>query len=227
MRSGVALAIFVKTPGLSPIKTRLSESIGKDSAQRFYELSVKATQAVAKAVKDQALNFEVYWAVAEPEAIQATIWSVFPKIFQGEGGLGDRLASVYDQLISRYQHVCFIGADSPHLTVHELNDAIDKTKARDSFVIGETFDGGFYFFGGGRPLPRELWRAVKYSSEWTSMELKTGLAKIGDISLIGKSFDIDHGEDLDVYQNLLISNPHFLKEQQELISWVKTLKGSR
>lgn len=227
MRSGVALAIFVKTPGLSPIKTRLAESIGEESARQFYELAVKATQAVAMSVRKQMPNVEVYWAVAEHEGLQSPIWRAFPKVFQGEGSLGDRLASVYDQLISRHQQVCFIGADSPHLSVQELKEAIDNTTAQESFVIGETLDGGFYFFGGTLPLSSELWCSVKYSSPRTSIELKAALLKIGKVTTARTNFDIDLEEDLDAYRKYSTNSPRLLKEQQELISWVKLLESSR
>jgi len=38
----VGLAIFAKTPGLSPVKTRLAASIGDEKACEFYQYSVAA-----------------------------------------------------------------------------------------------------------------------------------------------------------------------------------------
>ena len=37
-----AVAIFVKTPGLSPLKTRLAAGIGNTAAQEIYNHCVKA-----------------------------------------------------------------------------------------------------------------------------------------------------------------------------------------
>ena len=44
-----ALAIFVKTPGLSRIKTRLAAGVGDELAAEFYRLAVEAILAVAQA----------------------------------------------------------------------------------------------------------------------------------------------------------------------------------
>jgi glycosyltransferase A (GT-A) superfamily protein (DUF2064 family) len=46
-----ALAIFVKTPGLSPVKTRLAEGIGQARAEAFYRLAVDAVAEVALATE--------------------------------------------------------------------------------------------------------------------------------------------------------------------------------
>ena len=36
--------VFVKTPGLSPLKTRLAKGIGKENAESFFKDSVKQTE---------------------------------------------------------------------------------------------------------------------------------------------------------------------------------------
>jgi len=40
-----AIAIFAKTPGLSPVKTRLAKSLGQVAAENAYRLSVAAKQS--------------------------------------------------------------------------------------------------------------------------------------------------------------------------------------
>ena len=45
MKHGAA-AIFVKTPGISPIKTRLAVGIGQANAESFYKMSCQATGEV-------------------------------------------------------------------------------------------------------------------------------------------------------------------------------------
>ncbi len=45
-----AIAIFVKTPGLSPVKTRLAATIGEEKAKEFYLLSLKAVEKTVKTV---------------------------------------------------------------------------------------------------------------------------------------------------------------------------------
>ena len=45
INSTSAIAIFVKTPGLSPIKTRLAKTLGQVAAENAYRLSVKSIKA--------------------------------------------------------------------------------------------------------------------------------------------------------------------------------------
>jgi hypothetical protein len=44
----VGIAIFVKTPGHSPLKTRLAAGIGIDAAREFHMLAAQAVAAVAR-----------------------------------------------------------------------------------------------------------------------------------------------------------------------------------
>ena len=65
-----AAAIFVKTPGLSPLKTRLATGIGAAAATDWYRLAARATAAAVA----QLPNLVAYWAVAEPGPGPAAAW---------------------------------------------------------------------------------------------------------------------------------------------------------
>jgi len=52
MPNSIAIAIFVKTPEFSPVKTRLAASIGKDAAIQVYEYCLKIVEE--KVLKLQA-----------------------------------------------------------------------------------------------------------------------------------------------------------------------------
>ncbi len=54
----IAIAIFVKTPGVSPLKTRLAASLGQEKALHFYKLSLKC---IISTLEETAIN--PYWAV--------------------------------------------------------------------------------------------------------------------------------------------------------------------
>ena len=49
-----ALVVFAKTIGLSSVKTRLAAGVGKEAAERFYELSLKAVEDIALVVKEES-----------------------------------------------------------------------------------------------------------------------------------------------------------------------------
>ena len=63
-----SLAIFVKTPGQSPVKTRLARHIGQLKAEAFHFSSAEAVASVAVIAGAEA-GFKAHWAVAEPAAI--------------------------------------------------------------------------------------------------------------------------------------------------------------
>lgn len=218
------LAIFVKTPELSPVKTRLAGGIGKDSALRFYDQALDVTAALARHVKSELTDhLDVVWAVAEEYGLASNRWKEFGTVFQGEGNLGQRLHTVYAALLNQYDYVVFMGADSPHVSSIEIVNGLTLTKKwrNKKFIIGETFDGGFYFFGGSKPLPEDVWTSVEYSSEQTAQQLESVLEKFGDIEKIKKNFDIDTVEDL---FRLSESTDILLPEQKSLIEWTRTLK---
>src|SRR5260221_460144 len=110
--NGSAIAVFVKTAGVSPVKTRLAASIGQEKAENFYSLSVKAIEATLKKLSAKDSNVVPYWAVAEKEALEVSRWSGFRRIFQRDGTLGHRLFSVYSELLKKHSTVLLIGADS-------------------------------------------------------------------------------------------------------------------
>ena len=83
-----AIAIFVKTPGLSPIKTRLVSSIGVSAAERFHLLSAKAIESVVLDAFRAEPACIPYWAVAEKEAVHTPYWKSFQTIWQGCQGFG-------------------------------------------------------------------------------------------------------------------------------------------
>ena len=97
-----AVAIFVKTPGLSPIKTRLAASIGQSAAEWFHLMSAKAVESVVLRASHADGALSPYWAVAEKQALDTPHWKSFQTIWQGEGSLGERLSHIYDELIERH-----------------------------------------------------------------------------------------------------------------------------
>lgn len=220
----IALAIFVKTPGISPVKTRLAASIGKKNAEEFYLNSLIVTAEIAKTLQQKISNLEIFWAIAEEESIDNKVWQDFKRIYQGVGSLGERLANVYNELKNEFDYVCFIGADSPHVSVNNFEDGILKLKQgpKEKFVVGNTEDGGFYFFGGCLDIKRELWEGVKYSTNTTSDELCEKLTEYGFVEFIKKNFDIDELTDLKKYKEIDLSSDELSISQKSLIKWASS-----
>lgn len=222
-RSG-ALAIFVKTPGFSPVKTRLALSIGTSDAEQFYVLSAK-TVAAAVGEASRCVRLTPYWAVAEQGALGDPLWSRFQRIWQGDGELGERLGYVYEELIRRYSFVVFIGADSPDLSAKRLVDASSllSQDTQPNFVIGRAEDGGFYLFGGSAPIPRRIWREVPYSQSTTATELAFRIERLGTLKALPPLLDVDTFEDLKSMVLAEDQNQEVSSERKALRSWVRQL----
>lgn len=224
MRTKGVLAIFVKTPELSPVKTRLAEGIGKAKALQFYNKALDATVALVCHVRSELKDqLDLVWAVAEPQGLDSDRWKQFGTVFQGEGSLGERLHTVYDKLLNQYDYVCFMGADSPHISNSVITNGLTLTKKwrNEKFLIGETFDGGFYFFGGGKPLAKDVWTRVEYSMAHTAQQLESELERFGGVEKIEKNFDIDTIEDI---RRLSECQDILLPQQTSLIEWSRLLK---
>ncbi|AFY68671.1 Protein of unknown function DUF2064 [Thalassoporum mexicanum PCC 7367] len=215
-----ALAIFVKTPGLSPVKTRLAATLGQEKAEELFLLCIRAIAAVAKQAQLQTQNqpSEIipYWAIAEAEALDHPLWQNFSRLHTGAGNLGQRLDRVYRALRANHQRVILIGADSPQLTAQLLVSAATGINAKKS-VICPTHDGGYALFGSQSNIPTSAWVNTPYSSAKTTNVFLRQLLPMIVIKLppIG---DIDHEADvLTICQEM--RKIDLLPEQVELVDW--------
>jgi glycosyltransferase A (GT-A) superfamily protein (DUF2064 family) len=188
----IGAAIFVKTPGLSGIKTRLAKEIGKNKAALFYQLALSASKSLVKNIYVAGARVNFNWAIAEREGMDDPLWSGENQVFQKEGGLGDRLNHIYGELLLKNDLVIFMGSDSPHINSSYLSSKLsDFIKSSHDFLIGPAEDGGFYFLAGRKPIAKELWCGVEYSSTKTLTQLVDALNTIGNIEYIRTDFDVD------------------------------------
>jgi rSAM/selenodomain-associated transferase 1 len=216
-----AIAIWVKTPGLSPVKTRLAATIGHEAAEEFYRLSAQAVAAVVRhAVGASPELLTPYWAVAEDAALRHPAWRDFPTIPQGEGNLGARLSHVYDTLLQRHPWVIFIGADAPQITPERLMEVVQVLSKADDFVLGPAEDGGYYLFGGATALPRSLWVAVPYSAADTLEVFAELLRPLGPIQYLPEMFDVDTWDQLARLRCEMAGRQDLLGEQEDVVRWL-------
>ena len=220
----VALTVFVKTPGLSPVKTRLANSTSVDFASEFYNRSLLCTSLFLKSLQNKIKNLDLFWAVAEKQGLSSELWKDFPIVYQGEGDLGMRLNKVYSELIKSHDVVFFMGADSPHLSSLYIGRMINLflEGQQNDFLIGNTSDGGYYFFGGKKPLANSVWFNVRYSSIHTALDFSANLKQNGNIFYINESFDIDEKNDLKKYSSIDFSIDDLQEEQIDLINFIKS-----
>ena len=211
-----AVAVFVKTPGLSPFKTRLAKGIGNTQAHNFYLLSLNA---IKETIQNTAIT--PYWAVAEKEALDHPMWQDFSTLHTGEGNLGERQHHIYETLLSRHDHVLLIGADAPQLSKTIIKQAIQALDSHE-FVVGPATDGGYYLFGGRISTVKKIWKSVPWSTSETLNKLTNALPE-KPFHLTSLT-DVDTQDDLK-YVETEMSDP-LNPNQQQLLEWIESRKTS-
>lgn len=212
--SDFAIAIFVKTPGLSPVKTRLAATIGTTAAEEFYRLSLKAISHTV-----QLLDCTPYWAVGEEQGLKNDLWKDFQRLYTGVGGLGERQDQVYTTLQQSHSKVLLIGADSPQLTPDLLNGSLDALEQHD-FVLGPARDGGYYLFGGRVQVERSVWTSVRYSTGETRSELIRALPAMP--LMLPMLTDADTESD---FQHIRAEMPQCPAHPQQLVlEWISEME---
>lgn len=219
----IGVAIFVKTPTFSPIKTRLAKSINKTNAKIVFDFLVSITKELVDKItlKD---NIHAYWAVSEKNAIELGLWTDLECLWQGTGDLGERLFNIQNQLFEKHDHIIFIGADAPLLQFSYFDNAIsffDKSK-KDDIVIGPCLDGGFYLYGASLKRSLSEWQKIQYSCENTAKKLISTFCLNSNAKLLDRSFDIDTYHDLELtYQ--LMQKMELTTAQAELFKFLKSM----
>ena len=223
--SSCGLAVFVKTPSLSPIKTRLAADIGRGAAEMLYVALTRAVASIATQARAQAqAGLCPYWAVAEDTAFSQSYWPIFDHVVQGEGSLGERMGMIYRALRERHRAVILIGADAPQLSAQSLGDAV-QWLASDTprHVIGRACDGGFWLFGSNTDISRSAWTAPEYSRPDTAERF---MASIGDSAQwreLEVLRDIDTVSDIAPVLHALRSLTSLTPEQARLVRMLDTV----
>ncbi len=219
-----AIAVFVKTPGLSPVKTRLAVSLGREAAEAFHLASTRAVVAAMQAANKPDI-LQSYYAVAEQSAMQHRYWQDLPRVWQGKGCLGERMAHVYQTLLSEHDFAILVGADIPQMTTPELSKAsiwlADNKLSR--LAYGPSIDGGFWLFGGNCDIPQALWIDVTYSVADTGKQFLNNIQSLGELKMLETLRDVDEPQDLVLLHDTLLEITDPLPAQRQLIQFLEAL----
>lgn len=211
-------AVFVKTIGLSPLKTRLAKTVGEGLAHEFYKRSCATIQSVLLSSN----SIVPYWAIAEGEGGYEYWSSKMGKMEQGGGCLGMRLNFVYEVLLGQYGKAILMGADAPQISPSLIHNAIDLSND-GSFVVGPARDGGFYLLLGSKPIDLDLWLGVPYSASNTLDSLVGKLEKIAPVKYLEPLGDVDVIDDIPNLSKDLSKLESPLDLQRSLNTWLEKL----
>lgn len=219
------IGIFVKTPSLSPVKTRLWPGLGRRCSEALYLIAAEAVASVAAAAQRRA-GVQPYWAVAEAEALHSDAWIDLPHLPQGAGSLGSRMAQVYRMLRLRHHGAILVGADTPQLVPATLERAADwLASVEPRLVIGCAQDGGFWLFGGNVALPDSAWMSPKYSSDATADQFIAAMQGFGHWLQLETLRDIDTAMDLPNVHAHLSQLAAPTDAQRRLLDWLDATMG--
>ncbi len=209
----IAIAIFVKTPGVSPLKTRLAATLGQEKAEYFYALSLKCIVSTLKEI-----DITPYWALAEKQSLHNPLWNDFNRLHTGEGDLGARQSHIYHELLTTHEGVILIGADSPQLSRGIIQQAMEGLISHD-YVIGPADDGGYYLLAGRQKIPSKVWSTTPWSHIKTRETLVAQLdSKPHELAMMT---DVDTEADLYKIRDEM---PESINENQiALKNWINQL----
>ena len=217
------LAIFSKTPGLTPAKTRLGADLGQEMAEHFFRLCLNCQFELTMQIKNSGLSLQAVWTLAEKDSRQNSFWQTENCLEQGSGSLGDRLYSTQQQL-SSYHHFIFIGTDSPQLPFSLIKDVHQTLQGENyDFVLGRSLDGGFYLLGSRLKLELDEWNSVPFSHADTSDCLLQLLQSKGRVLELSTLTDVDFKEDLPILYQELSQLAERNTAQNTLLSCLQTV----
>lgn len=219
--SGVGIALFVKTPGHSPLKTRLAAGIGVESARQFHLLAAGTVAAVARRAQRDMPTLAPHWAVAETAALDDPAWTSLPRIAQGEGDLGVRMGRVTETLLQRFDAALLLGADTPQITPTDLAAALVGLQ-ECPHVLGPSEDGGFWLFATRGGVPPAAWSETPWSQADTAARFCEALGE-APFTHLRRLRDVDTAEDLPPLLASLETLTDPLPEQRRLADWLRAL----
>ncbi|WP_073255359.1 TIGR04282 family arsenosugar biosynthesis glycosyltransferase [Shimia gijangensis] len=151
---------MIKEPHAGRVKTRLGRDIGMTAAAWWFR---HQSASLLRRITDP--RWETFLAITpDKQGLTSRIWPEnLPRIAQGSGNLGQRMARVFTQLPPG--PALIIGADIPGIRTTHITRAFRKLGAHDA-VFGPATDGGFWLVGLKRTFapPVTLFENVRWST---------------------------------------------------------------
>jgi len=190
-----ALLVFIKTPKINYVKTRLASHLKPDEILALYTAFLKDID-----VQFRKLNDIDLWYVISPENFNMRVISDHIDIknyfVQRGESLGDRMCNAFDHIANlNYTNLVLIGSDIPDISFTQISDAFQSLIDADC-VIGPTFDGGYYLIATKKCHPG-LFHNVEWSTDKVLDQTLIQAEKSGlNVKLIKRLSDVDTFDDL-------------------------------
>jgi rSAM/selenodomain-associated transferase 1 len=175
------LVILARAPRLGRVKRRLARDVGALAAWRFQRLTTeRLTRYLAR---------DPRWRCVLAVTPEPARWPRgTPRLAQGRGGLGERMARA--MAAQPPGPVVLTGSDIPGIGAAHVARAFRALAGHDA-VFGPAEDGGYWLVGvRDRALLRGLFHGVRWSTEHALADTLVNLAG-RRVALVDRLADID------------------------------------
>jgi len=180
------VSLFLKTPVLGKVKTRLAKSLGDEAALMAY---TDLVEYLLKRLGESRIH--IHHTPADPEPMVNWLGDGYSFSAQECTGLGERLTHAMElEFTAGAEKLIFLGGDCPYVDQVRIDEAFASLDNHD-VVMGPAADGGYYLIGMNRMLP-ELFTDVAWGTDsvfQTSVEIcqKLGVSYF----LLAEESDVD------------------------------------
>lgn len=180
---------MAKAPVAGRVKTRLGRDIGMVQAAWWYRHQCRS---LLRRLTDP--RWRILLAVSPDRARHSRFWPDLPRIPQGQGDLGQRMARAMGRVPRA--PVCLIGSDIPGVTRAHISRAFALLGGHDA-AFGPAHDGGYWLVGlrRGGLAHESMFDGVRWSSAHALFDSRAAL-KGWRIAEVDTLRDVDTAADL-------------------------------
>ncbi|MBI1938942.1 MAG: TIGR04282 family arsenosugar biosynthesis glycosyltransferase [Ignavibacteriales bacterium] len=185
-----SLIVFLRSPRIGKVKTRLAETTTEEFALHFYRECANKIMSEIKRIP--RMNKYVFYSDKyEKEEVKKWLGNRFLYSHQDGDDLGTRMKNAFQKVFSHGAgKVVIVGTDIPDLTHSIVENAIYLLNEND-VVIGPSKDGGYYLLG-MKKMHNTLFDDIEFSTSSVLPETIRKIEKIGlKFSLLPQLQDID------------------------------------
>lgn len=195
-----AFIVFVRTPELNRVKTRLQGSLGSDRTLKIYKDFISQTLHTCDHLRG-VNKFLGCFPTHQDAFLKRLSRRHNLQLFNQVGrDLGEKFINAFqDRFAEGYRQVVIIGSDSPTIPVDYIRQAFRELQ-RKEIVLGPCTDGGYYLVGATR-ISDKFFQRIPWDSHRV---LNRTLDKLNSekvrYSLLPFWYDIDDIQDLEFYK---------------------------
>ncbi len=182
------LVVMIKEPRPGRVKTRLGRDLGMTAAAWWFR---HQSAALLRRLDDPRWNL-ILAVAPDHKGLSSRVWPAhLPRVPQGTGNLGDRMAR---QLRFHQGPTCIVGADIPGIQPSHIAQGFKALGDHDA-VFGPAPDGGYWLVGLKHTPKPGLFANVRWSTEHA---LADSCATLPDarIATVATLADVDTAADL-------------------------------